>query len=685
MGDAVLASEAYLWCLVEPRASGGGMPMLFAILLLACPQAPEDSVPAVAGCGTCHTDAAGHGIEDAHPAQALTCVDCHGGDETAATLEAAHVQRPADIDSATRLKTLSSVELDAVDPAYVRWVNPSDYRVAEQSCGGAECHQAIVETAPNSIMTSFCGHFNKTRYLAGAQDEKAAIYGVRDQVSPNPSGEEGTVDELTVLVAPPLTEESPMVDYLDHYLEKGCPRCHVWNFGNNDARGDFRSSGCAGCHMVYTDDGLSESADPVVNKDDPPHPQTHVLTTAIPDNQCEHCHYRGNRIGTMYRGVREQARLGDPEENLERSVETVHTREAGFYIYDEDTTNDIDETPPDLHQAAGLGCVDCHIGVDVHGDDQLYSAHDYQVGIECEDCHGTPEAPIQRGDDGLYRTTGGDVLELVYTNPEGEPVLTGRLSGETHPLTQLSDLQVSSANETLVSAHGRSESGVSHLDTLECYTCHTSWTQSCFGCHVTVDTRAEATSLLDGTTTPGWVGGTRSYVALDYFALGVGTDGKITPMAPQEKMFVTVIVDCDPETEECTEAVDSSRPGKRLFDQVPRTTTDGMSGMGFGPVVPHTTSSGVQPCDRCHTRSDGTNADILAETFGTGSGRVIIPDGTGHPHDLTQVADEHGQTLVGLGHEGTSLVDPELVEAMKAIEVDNSGLELRDFPEWEAP
>ena len=655
-----------------------GLLVSASVLLPGCKSCGgEDTAINTEGCIACHSPN-NNGIEEAHPSVELSCVECHGGSEEGTTIQEAHVAIPDGVSSPLHLRSMSSVELDEIPTEYIQWINPSDYRVTEITCGSADCHEQIVATAPSSIMTTFAGHFNKTRYQAGTQANREAIYAVRDHYDSEWTGAEGTVGELLTLTPPDLQLGEPTFgDYIDHYLEKGCPRCHVWNFGTNDARGDFRSSGCAGCHVVYNDDGLSLSSDPTVNPDDPTHPAVHELTTSIPDNNCEHCHYRGNRIGTMYRGIREIGRLGEETENMELSVQSLHTREPGFFVYDEDTTNDVDETPPDVHYTGGIGCVDCHMGVDVHGDGQLYSAHDYQVGVECEDCHGMPDSPIAANDNGEFFTTAGDMMRMLYTNGSGSPVMTGRLDGEEHELTQIADLE-------LIGANGQAHEDM-HIDSLECYSCHTSWTQSCFGCHPTIDSRINGTSLIDGVSDLGSVGGSRDWVTLDYLALGVGVDGKLTPMAPQEKMFVTVIVNCDPETEECTENVDSELPGRRLYDETVRIAADGTLGMGFGPIVPHTTSSESQPCDRCHIRVDESNWDIFNETVGWGSGRFVVPDGDGVEYDLTRVMDESCTTLVSMGHEGTATLSCETVNSMLVPRVENSGLSLREYPEWEAP
>ncbi len=86
--------------------------------------------------------------------------------------------------------------------------------------------------------------------------------------------------------------------------------------GTNDHPGDFRSSGCAACHMVYANDRspvhsgpyakygnlgmaapMSDSrddfvgvADPTIPKNEPGHPIAHRFTRAIPTSQCIVCH-----------------------------------------------------------------------------------------------------------------------------------------------------------------------------------------------------------------------------------------------------------------------------------------------------------------------------------------------------------------------------------------------------------
>ena len=529
-------------------------------------------------------------------------------------------------------------------------------------------------------MTTFAGHFNKPFYSAGIQSERDAIFGVRDQTALIYEGEEGTSSEFQTLTTNVLTEDSEFGDFMGHYLDKGCPRCHVWNFGSNDLTGDYRSSGCAGCHMIYDNDGLSHSGDPTINKDDPAHPVSHELTSSIPDYQCEHCHYRGNRIGTMFRGLRESARLEEVP-NRKVRMESLHGHVPGFYVEDDDVTNDYDETPPDVHFSRGLGCIDCHVGGDVHGDGRLYAAHDLQVGIVCTDCHGTAEQRAQPDAEGVYRNSAGYVLRHLEDRDNG-PLLRSPTDGAAHFPPQLVNLADYKTSQNFIDSHQRNNEGFSHLDNLECYSCHSSWTQSCFGCHVTVDAREDGKSLINGEVTPGAIAGSRSWVVTDYLALGLNAEGRITPMAPQEKMYFTAIVPCEGGGDDCTEDAETDDPGKLVFDQKVRRTHDGKLGMGFGPIVPHTVSATSQPCDRCHLREDGSNEDIVNETIGRGSGRFQIPDGENVLYDLTKVLDENDDPTVGMAHSGSRVLSKDMIERILKPRVSNSGLVLRTVSDW---
>ena len=80
---------------------------------------------------------------------------------------------------------------------------------------------------------------------------------------------------------------------------------HLSFLGTNDNPGDYRSSGCSACHVVYANDrdpahagsnaqfgnrGESQTIDPTIPKNEAGHPLRHEFTKAIPTSQCMVCH-----------------------------------------------------------------------------------------------------------------------------------------------------------------------------------------------------------------------------------------------------------------------------------------------------------------------------------------------------------------------------------------------------------
>ena len=147
-----------------------------------------------AGCLTCHikTDAPTMHVSTAVQ---LGCTDCHGGDATSvrargkpdlgydaafnrAAMERAHVlpryphswRYPS---SANPPRTYTLLNKEA--PEFVRFVNPGDYRVARESCGG--CHLPVIEAAERSLMASGAMLFGGAAYNNGIVPFKSYIFG----------------------------------------------------------------------------------------------------------------------------------------------------------------------------------------------------------------------------------------------------------------------------------------------------------------------------------------------------------------------------------------------------------------------------------------------------------------------------------------------------------------------------
>jgi hypothetical protein len=646
-------------------------------------------------CIDCHRPG-GIGIESAHPWAELSCVDCHGGTSPAQDIVTAHVAKPAGVFNP---KQLAADQLDALPPDYLRFINPGDLRVASVSCGSgspnsmvgtAGCHQGVVEKVSRSLMSTFAGHYNVPRFLSGLQDRNA-YYGVRDIVHEEYDPEtapEGTVSELHALRPPSADEEpDPMKYVMDNYLVKSCPTCHAYSFGPNQAPGIYRSSGCTSCHMVYSMTGESLSSDPSIRRDRLPHPETHQLTSAIPTYQCAHCHFQGARIGLLFQGFREHgiestvppnaeflAFSDDPlyapyarvfetwRENPASPIPELYGHKAPYwYLTDEDTTNLYDETPPDLHFSAGMDCVDCHIGQDVHGDGNLYSTAKYQTAVKCEDCHGDVRQEITEDDQGNFRTSGGDILTRLRR--EGEQIfLKSRLSGQDHEVVQVKKV----IEEQGLDSYAGQAMGIdpdtqfSHTDSVECYTCHTSYRLSCYGCHVDILDSKEKSDHQTGLSTTGASSGARDIVTIEDFFLGTNRHGKVATVCPSEQMFLRY----------------KNEDSLLVLNNAVRKTETGKLGFGWNPNFQHTTARSPQLCSRCHIKSDGSNVEQVRGVYGFGTGEHMISvpnsDGGITDYDPTRILDADGEPIVDFAHEGSGPVSKTRIENALGITLDPS-------------
>jgi len=404
-----------------------------------------------------------------------------------------------------------------------------------------------------------------------------------------------------------------------------CGDCHLGSAGANNRYGDFRSSGCTSCHMPYSLDGRSTSQDPNVPKTEPldpdaiepgerPHIRSHRIRSVmrtlangaqiqgIDDYACAGCHQGSNRTVMQYWGIRldqnQDVRNGlqypaNPasftttrrDERLFDPVVNNHTfngRNANQYLLFEDYDGDgRDDTPADVHYEAGLGCIDCHGSVDLHGSNvndangrRIFSRMSQGVAIECESCHGTATAYAATkagvGYDGqtkqLAFDSEGNVLRHVAREADGNLYLTSRLTGKKHFIPQTLDTIVDSGkrnpftNQAIYSAKasyamgrddgfsntgtgprqtGKSPSGFSHTDNLKCTTCHSAWTNTCQGCHLKgeYNTGRNFSNITGERIVFRQRNADFVYQSPLFFTLGVGPDNKIRQLSANTKVF----------------------------------------------------------------------------------------------------------------------------------------------------
>lgn len=334
-------------------------------------QSEEEASAKSAGCLHCHQNS-----RDPHYKETLHigCTDCHGGDAGTTDKFKAHVPpRFADAWSTTANPVRTYTLLNHERPEFIRFVNPGDLRVAHISCGTTSCHPKEVLQNRKSMMTHGCMLWGAALYNNGSVPFKAPRYGEsysmhgvpqRLQTVPPPTPEEMAKKGVLPYLDPlPRFENSQPGNILRIFErggrfrsevglpeideEPGRPRARLsvrglgtenrtdpvfiglqktrlfdptLNFlGTNDHAGDYRSSGCTACHVIYANDrspvhsgpfaayghrGLSYSADPTIPKDEPGHPIEHRFTTAIPTSQCIVCHiHPGTNVMNSYLGM----------------------------------------------------------------------------------------------------------------------------------------------------------------------------------------------------------------------------------------------------------------------------------------------------------------------------------------------------------------------------------------------
>ncbi|MBU1376049.1 MAG: hypothetical protein KKE02_24520 [Alphaproteobacteria bacterium] len=358
-------------------------------------EADKDS----AGCITCHTDS---DAKTMHVSQAvkLGCASCHGGDasvmapaglaKTAAQYtslrERAHVlpKYPETWHYPSSANPKQSYTLlNKESPEFIRFINPSDYRVARQACGA--CHMELIEKAERSLMATGAMFYGGASYNNGILPFKNYLLGEAYTAHGEPArllspgSPHGTVTPeqakrgaLPTLYPAPTWQVTPPGDIFrvferggrninTQFAEVGLPNANgalqrleepgrpdirqsnrgpgtglraaipllnihktrlndpfTWFLGTNDQPGDYRSSGCASCHVVYANnrqphasstwaqygrDGQSAQVDPTISKEESGHPIKHAFTRSIPTAQCMNCHmHQPNMFVNTYLG-----------------------------------------------------------------------------------------------------------------------------------------------------------------------------------------------------------------------------------------------------------------------------------------------------------------------------------------------------------------------------------------------
>ncbi len=634
----------------------------------------------------------------------------------------------------------ATINKDIAHKDYIK--KPGSVWVYDQTCG--LCHQDHTYAMHRSLMQTEAGKIQGALWGWGAITGYEVIYGNYD--IDDPDGKTpifGTKkykeymhrlmekypnnfpDSLIQLPDPDVENiEQHPEQAVFTYLRTECLRCHVGVQGVQ-RRGDFRGTGCAACHIPYSDNGFYEGDDESISKTENGHLLVHSIQSSrktkvtvndktysgIPSETCVTCHNRGKRVGVSYLGMIESA-YTTPWNDDGTDQYKVHGKR---YNYIQDDAHHNTESR-DGNPVGGLMCQDCHTTTSVHGNGNIGGTTLGEIETECADCHGTPKKypwelplgygeefgleisdeargitkellPVQTRFSTIYPVKDGYLL-TARGNPYGNVVRTGNkvvvhsASGLDFNVPVLKNMEKENSWENPDKAITAMVNVESHLDKMECYSCHSTWAAQCYGCHVKIDYSEGKQStdwLKTGNahfsngetcetaqneqlrTSKGKVTESRSFVRWEDPILGINGEGRVTPIIPGCQQITTVI----------------DEGGKTLFsNKIWRTPADmenggetGQRGIDMSPAQPHTISKKARDCASCHTNpktlgygiNDGVYMNGYEEDryvdLRNAKGELLSEKATPQfsaiedlPFDLTQVVTRDGKQLQTVGH-----------------------------------
>jgi hypothetical protein len=671
--------------------------------------------------------------------------------------------------------------LNAESPEFVRFVNPGDYRIAEEACGA--CHLPIIKAAKRSLMSTSAMFWGGASYNNGILPYKNYIlgeaytreglpasiqgplvenpeilakkYGVLPSLAPLPAWETikpGDIFRVFERGGRNLSNLFPetglpnALGQLQRLEEPGRPdirqsnrgpgtggRISVpvinmtktrlndpvsWFLGTNDNPGDYRSSGCSGCHVVYANDrdpkhsgpfakygnrGHTQTKDPTIPKGEPGHPIRHEFTRAIPTSQCMICHmHQPNMFVNTFLGytmwdyesdapsmwpeeqqyptdseIREinlrnpeeaaiRGKWSDPEFLASVSELNPKLRDTQFADYhghgwnfravfkrDRDGTlldaqgGEISDDDPEkfkkgvhmssIHADKGMHCSDCHFSQDSHGNGHIYGEVASAVEIDCVDCHGTADKYPNLSTSGPASPPGGNKLASLR-NPDGKlrfewmgkkliqrSLLNPELEWEMSLVKDTINPSHSGYNEKAALAktvskdtqkqdwgEGVAKDNRAHSDDeMECYSCHTSWTTSCAGCHLPIEANWKTErNKYEGGETRNFATYNPQVARDQMFQLGRRggiNGGRIAPVRSSSALVLS--------------STNANR--EKIYIQQPPISASGFSSQAFAPHFPHTTRlEETKTCDDCHLSENNDNNAIMAQLLLQGTNFV---------------------------------------------------------------
>ena len=272
---------------------------------------------------------------------------------------------------------------DEDHPAVLAAPAHPDY--AEKTCG--TCHEQQLEMVADNDHYLFRDHLKLVTEAFGIELE----------------GIDGT--PKTLLSSHPAPENAEQL--VEDLLVRRCFRCHLFYEGD-EFSAVSRGKGCAACHLSFREGQLS----------------SHTFLGQPGDERCLSCHY-ANHVGFDY--------YGRYEHDLNEEYRTPYMADAPESPpYGVEYHN----LAPDVHQRAGMVCVDCHRQSNVMGRAE---------SIQCVDCHLHETAELNP--------------DLLVVSQDDEVMYVPIATSESLPIPQIKH-----------PAHNRYGKRIS------CQACHAQWT-----------------------------------------------------------------------------------------------------------------------------------------------------------------------------------------------------------------
>jgi hypothetical protein len=508
-----------------------------------------------------------------------------------------------------------------------------------------------------------------------------------------------------------LTTLSQMPEQAAFTYLRNCNACHLSNKGHRD-RGHFRGMGCAACHSLYSNEGLYEGNDKSIKADEPGHLMFHAMMgtresgvtindkrlSGIQVSTCAACHSAGRRIGHAYQGLMAMGHSynrgpfdeeGKPQPTNAGYV-FKHIRDDVHHRFDQDGKS-----------IKGLLCQDCHTTNSMHGNGNIGATTLAGVEIECADCHGTPFAypwelplgfadefgrtldregrglsgeplPVTRQFAHLYNKADG-YLFSARGNPFGnvikkdQQVMVYSASGNDFEVPLLKNINRTESWKHPLKAKTAMVAVTKHMESLECYACHSTWVPQYYGYKYIIDYSKESVDWLyspekvmpDGTTAdynqqfvmqPGAPTlGDYSHVRWENPPLGINGEGRVSTLTGVIQTVGTVIGPPG-------EVIVHNHVGKRL---------DGINAMELAPVNAHTTSLEARECRDCHGSQTAMGYGIDAGAYDSRPDMVkyadvVDADGENISRNtrpqIAAIAELHGNFMQLLTADGKQLM-----------------------------